>query len=298
METGWIWGIAGGIVFAVGLYLFLIAPGYRSRISVNDLFTQHYAHRGLYTRDQRVPENSMAAFRAAVDAGLGFELDLTLSEDGQVIVFHDDTLKRACGVDMKIESVHSDDLDAYKLFGTQETIPLFEDVLRMTAGKVPLIIELKYTLRREELCLKTAALLQHYEGPYCIESFDPVIVRWFAINRHETVRGQLLSGQEAKGRQYYRLQKLAPILMLNVFNRPHFVAYYYRNSRRRLAVLRLYKMLGGKLVAWTVSDTADLEYCLTHFHALIFEHLSLPSRMTAAEWKKKSNQNGKGQPIA
>ena len=58
------------------------------------------AHRGLHGGD--IPENSMPAFERAVDNGYNIELDVHITIDGVVVVFHDDTLTRVCGVDKKI----------------------------------------------------------------------------------------------------------------------------------------------------------------------------------------------------
>ena len=100
-----------------------------------------YAHRGLHNQDR--PENSMAAFRAALEHGYGIELDIHLMKDGNLAVIHDSSLKRTAGADVKIEELSLEDLDLYRLEGTEERIPLFRDVLALYAGKAPMIIELK-----------------------------------------------------------------------------------------------------------------------------------------------------------
>ena len=51
-----------------------------------------YAHRGLHNKEKGIPENSMAAFRLAVEHGYGAELDVHLLKDGRLAVFHDATL--------------------------------------------------------------------------------------------------------------------------------------------------------------------------------------------------------------
>ena len=53
--------IAGAIVAIVALYAFLSAPARLPRGTV-ELWEAHYAHRGLYSKDQMVPENSLASF--------------------------------------------------------------------------------------------------------------------------------------------------------------------------------------------------------------------------------------------
>ena len=83
---------------AAALPVFLLAPGHASRRQKAPFMGMNFAHRGLHSRDKSVPENSIAAFRLAAREGYGVELDVHLSQDGQVVVFHDDTLERVCGV--------------------------------------------------------------------------------------------------------------------------------------------------------------------------------------------------------
>ena len=132
-------------------------------------------------------------FRKAVEAGCdGIELDVQLSSDGQVVVFHDDTLDRVCGVHGNVIDYSLADLRRMKLLDTEETIPLFTEVLdALSQGAGPVIVELKSGKRNGELCEKTRELLRAYPGVYCVESFDPGIVNWFRKNAPEIIRGQL-----------------------------------------------------------------------------------------------------------
>ena len=137
------WWIFLGIAALLAVWICLVAPK-RADKSRRAAFRGYaYAHRGLYEADQSVPENSLAAFRRAVEAGYGIELDLQLSADGQVVVFHDDKLLRVCGVDQRVDAYRYEALCEFKLFDSAENIPLFSDVLKIVAGKVPLIVELK-----------------------------------------------------------------------------------------------------------------------------------------------------------
>ena len=94
---------AGAFGAAIGALMFAAAPKKASDEEKRKFAGRYYAHRGLHTEDMTVPENSLAAFRQAVEAGYGMELDVQLSKDGRVVVFHDDDLKRACGVDMRVD---------------------------------------------------------------------------------------------------------------------------------------------------------------------------------------------------
>ncbi len=262
--------IAAVIVIVFLLYLFLLAPGDFPKTADPSLWKAYYAHRGLHSKDKTVPENSMAAFARAVEAGYGIELDLNLTTDDRIVVFHDDNLLRVCGADKQVPDCTYDELQQYRLCGTTERIPLFSEVLVLVNGRVPLIVELKATKRNRELCRRAAELLKEYHGPYCIESFHPALVRWFYKNRPEVVRGQLSAGyKDFSTLPLYQSVGLSS-LITNVITRPHFVAYRHQDAKHKLR-LRLFKWLGGKLVCWTVRDTDDINDCLKRFDVIIFE---------------------------
>ena len=176
---------------AVLLPLYAVAPGHASRRQKKIFRGVNYAHRGLHTRDKSVPENSLAAFRQAAQEGYGIELDVQLSKDGEVVVFHDDTLDRVCGVHARVDELTWPELQQLRLCGTEEQIPLFSEVLKNIQGCEALIVELKNGPRNRELCEKTLALLENYHGNVCIESFNPLIVAWFRFHAPDLIRGQL-----------------------------------------------------------------------------------------------------------
>ncbi len=160
----------------------LLAPGRAPKGKRAPFAGRNFAHRGLYTADQRVPENSLAAFQLAAEAGYGMELDVQLSRDGEVVVFHDETLDRICFVPGRVDELDSAVLCRLPLCGTEETLPRLREVLDLVAGRTPLIVELKTGRRRRELCEKTLKLLRDYPGAACVESFDPRIVAWFRFH--------------------------------------------------------------------------------------------------------------------
>lgn len=257
------------------LYAFLLAPG-RQTQKDSVLYKAKYAHRGLHSKDKTIPENSLTAFSKAVEAGYGMELDINLTTDNQVVVFHDDTLLRVCGVDKAVADCSYEELMQYRLLGTDEKIPLFTEVLELIGGHVPLVVELKHTKRNKELCEHAAQLLDEYTGPYCIESFHPGIVKWFRKNRPNVIRGQLSAGlKNYKGLPLYQGVLLSSLLT-NFMTRPHFAAYRHEDSHHKLR-LNLYRMFGGKLIAWTVRDTNDIGYCEKYFDSIIFEFFT-PSK--------------------
>lgn len=239
-------GIAAAV--AVAVPVLLSAPGRAKKDKKAPFQGRNFAHRGLHTEDKSVPENSMAAFKKARDAGYGMELDVQLSKDGEVVVFHDDTLDRVCGVPGRVDEKDYAELKELSLCGSDEHIPLFGEVLETVNGSVPLIVELKNGKRNKELCEKTYALLSGYRGDYCVESFNPLIVGWFRKNAKHVLRGQLATTYG----DYEGIKKPLALLLsrclMNVVSRPQFVAY--RIGPKPLTV-KLCELMGAMKVGYT-----------------------------------------------
>lgn len=234
---------------AVGGFVYLIAPGKIRKKQRSPFQNRNFAHRGLHKRDKSVPENSLAAFERAASYGYGIELDVQLSKDGQVVVFHDDTLNRVCGVDARVDSKTFDELKQLRLCGTDETIPLFSEVLKTVRGRGALIVELKNGKHNKELCEKTYALLRRYTGDYCIESFNPFIVRWFRLNAPEVVRGQLANPpKDYNGEVNPVTGFILGNVLLNFLARPQFIAY---KIAPKPFPVKLCEALGAMKVCWT-----------------------------------------------
>lgn len=230
----------------------------------------NYAHRGLH--DPQKPENSMAAFRAALAGGYGIELDIHLMRDGNLAVIHDSSLKRVAGVEVRIEDLSASDLPHYHLAGTGECIPLFPEVLDLFAGKAPLIVELKVVDgNHTALCEAACRLLDRYDGPYCIESFDPRAVAWFRRHRPDVIRGQL--SENWMGQKHPVPAILRWMLtnhITNVYTRPDFIAYKYADRKRLATGLcrSLWKLQG---VSWTIKTPEDFETAVREGWIPIFE---------------------------
>ncbi len=241
---------------ALALPVFLTAPGPASKRQKAPFLGRNFAHRGLHSSDMSVPENSLEAFRLAAEAGYGAELDVQLSKDGQVVVFHDDTLDRVCGVHGRVDEFTFEELQTMRLCGTAHRIPLFSEVLDVVRGRGALIVELKTGPRNRELCKKTYALLQAYSGEACVESFDPRIVAWFRLHGRDLVRGQLAAPTDEytkDGRSLAQAFVLSRTL-LNFLARPQFIAY--KIGFRPLPV-RLSELLGAMKVGWTSHEAKN-----------------------------------------
>jgi len=230
-----------------------------------------YAHRGFHSKPA-APENSAEAFRRAVSRGFGIELDVHLISDGTLVVFHDSVLKRMTGQDGILEDLTAADLSRYTLGKSREHIPLFTDVLQIVDGRTPLIIELKtWKGNSSALCTAVAQVLDHYDGLYCIESFDPKVVRWYRRNRPDVIRGQLSCRFKKGSVDVNTLMRFVGTQMLeNVLTRPDFVAYRF-TDRSNLSNQICRKIWHLKGAAWTIKTPEQLQQALQEGYWPIFE---------------------------
>ena len=255
-----------------------------------ELLQHRYAHRGLHQKPV-IPENSMAAFRRAVEAGYGIELDLHLTRDGKLAVIHDSSLKRTCGVDQNVEDMTMEEAQSCFLEESREQIPEFTEVLQLVAGRVPLIVELKAGKTQDgtdttaALCRTAASALDDYAAAYgektenhggkpglvpalyCVESFSPVAVKWLRVNRPDIIRGQLAANINREKKTLTCTQNfLLKNLLVNLSGKPDFVAYNF-DDRHEPALQRY----DGPLFFWTIRSYADLKEAEALGAAGIFE---------------------------
>ena len=260
------------IVIAVLIVLYFLAI--KPRLSRQKQWAPfkgvYYAHRGLHDNESEAPENSLPAFKKAVKAGYGIELDVQLTKDRVPVVFHDFTLERACGKPGKVYEYTYEELQQFSLFQSNERIPKFEEILKAVDGKVPLIVEIKLEWMDLTVCAFVDKLLKEYKGMYCIESFNPLVLTWYRRYHNDVLRGQLsdafLKEGEYRGVLYWILQNL----LLNWMTKPDFVAYnhkYADNLSRRLC-RKLYKNMAA---AWTIKSQQELEAAKEEFDVFIFD---------------------------
>lgn len=248
------------------------------------------------------PENSLAAFAAAAEAGYGIELDVQLTLDNKAVVCHDPDLLRVAGDPRNIRDLTYDELVRIRCSprrlrcrvspllpgatenpplvttpsqapaGYYQHVPLLEDVLRVVDGRVPIIVEFKFENYRtwddrdEELMQTAAALLDAYQGLYVVESFNPAAMNWYKREHPDVCRGQLAEDTEFTKNP---VLWMAGKLMFNEISRPDFVAYDFRNGNG--AMLRFVRRMGAMAVAWAVRTSDELAGAQPYFDRFIFE---------------------------
>ena len=269
---------AAVVLILAALTVFLVAPGRPRRPLRTPFLHYNFAHRGLFTQDQSIPENSLPAFAAAVACGCGIELDVQFTADRQLVVFHDDTLDRMTGAKGWVRDHTWQQIQGLSLAGTACTPPLFARALEEIGGRVPRIVEIK---SRQEyggayldaLCTATLQALQTYAGPYCIESFDPRVVRRIRRMAPCVLRGQLADSYRANRR--LGVHPVHAFLISHCFGnflgRPDFIAWCPERENGAVALCRA---MGAMMVQWTILPQHDHKACQRRYDALIFQWYS------------------------
>ena len=232
------------------------------------------AHRGLHGKG--VPENSLSAAAAALAANYAIEVDLQLSKDGEVIVFHDDTLERLTTETGLVAARTAAELAKIKLGASNDTIPSLADLLKLVAGKTPLVLELKSPWNGDtSLAKKVATQLLNYAGPVAVMSFDPDLVAALKFHAPGLPRG--IVAERWYGYKDWdflsRGRKHALGLLLHIFRtKPHFVAYAQFDLPAAAPLIARF-LFGMPLLTWTVRTEKERSRVSRWANQLIFEHI-------------------------
>jgi glycerophosphoryl diester phosphodiesterase len=219
-----------------------------------------YAHRGLW--GGRVPENSLAAFHSARSHGVGAELDVRLSADGELHVFHDSILQRMCGVATALDSLTAKELETVFL-PNGFPIPKLEDVLAVM-GELPVLIELKVDAPGGDLAERVAGLIEGHSGRMAVMSFDEPTVAHLCQLVTDRPVGLLIAAEPLLGADVVRAKAAKGRAMGCDYLAPQLTS---------LATVD--ELAGGlPLVTWTLRDLTDLELARKYAAAPIFEGFS------------------------
>lgn len=261
------------LIIVLCTWLFLISPGDSQRME--KFKGIRYAHRGLHGKvggyDTEAAENSLTAFERAKEHGFGIELDVRLSKDGELVVFHDGTLERVCGKEERVEDLTVEELRAVSLQGTDDYVPTLCEVLELIDGSVPLIIELKEEGMDHSISQKTAKVMKEYKGDFVVESFSPFAFGSFKKELPDIPRGFLAHkhtlSKEKRALRYRLIQRF----VFNFLSRPAFIAINAKTPKLfPLPIISaIYKTT---IVAWTVrSRDEEIQAYKNGADAVIFE---------------------------
>jgi glycerophosphoryl diester phosphodiesterase len=233
------------------------------------LKTDYIAHRGFYKKDLSIPENSISAFKEALNHGYSIELDVNLLKDGQVVVYHDHDLKRIFNKDLSLDHLTYEDIKKYK-YDNNETIPLLKDVLDLVDGKTNLLIELKPHGDVVNLCKNFMEIMKDYQGNYAVFSFHPKVVYYLKKHYPHVIRGQI----SEYFKDNYQMPKFMKFLMkrlwFNRFTKPDFISYgIYDMPNKYLDKL---KKKGTTIISYAAKSQKEFDFVKTHYDNVVFEY--------------------------
>lgn len=223
-----------------------------------------YAHRGLH--GGTIPENSPAAFAAAIEAGYGIECDVQRSGDSHAVVFHDWEFDRLTGESGPVLARTALEIGRIALTGNGEYIQSLERFLEEVGGRVPVLIEIKSRNDRgyRPLCLAVRRALEGYQGRHAVMSFDPRVSRWFARHSPLTVRGLVVTEENARSLAG-RWRRHSALWIA----KPDFLAYDIRDLPSAFAAAQ--RRRGLPVLSWTVRSAEHLDLVVRHADGAIAE---------------------------
>ena len=237
--------------------------------SINFLLKTPIAHRGLH--DDKIPENSLAAFRAAIKKNHPIELDVHLIKSGEVIVFHDDRLRRMCGIDADVCNCTFTKIRELYLKDTEERIPLLTEALDLINGQVPVLIELKCDRPTGKLEASVIDIMKNYNGKYALQSFSPFSLKYIRKHAPKIPRGQLSSDLRKQSFYAAPVNPMFKNLWFNPVAKPDFISYdIHELPNKRITNLR---KKGIPVLGWTVRTEEEREEALKSCDNLICENI-------------------------
>ncbi len=227
------------------------------------------AHRGLHSKDKKIPENSMKAFELAIKHNYGIEMDINVLKDGTVVVFHDISLDRLTGQSGNLSDLNYEQIKNLKLLDTDEHIPTLKEVLDFVNGRVPLLIELKPLGKQIYLCEQFIKVMNQYKGVYAIHSFSPKIVYWFKKYHPEVIRGQITEYFKNDLKMKKTVKFLMRSMFFNRFTKPDFVNYGIHDLPNKYCD-KAYKK-GMCIISYASRTQEEFDMVKSHYDNSVFE---------------------------
>ncbi|PAT01355.1 hypothetical protein CI105_07190 [Candidatus Izimaplasma bacterium ZiA1] len=225
-----------------------------------------FAHRGLH--DEKLPENSLGAFKNAISHNYDIELDIRMTQDNQIVVVHDSNLKRLCNKNVIIEKTKYSEIKKLTLLETDEKIPLLTDVLDILPRSTNLLIELKSSKKYKVMINKLIDIMGSYSNKYAIHSFDPRI-----LIRFKKVNPLIIRGQISKKYSCIKLVygPLLTHLAFNIFSRPDFINYNIKNLPKKQ--LDRLKNKGILILSYTARTEHEYSFVKDRYDNAVFEKI-------------------------
>lgn len=246
---------------------------------------QYIAHRGYHDKNLNILENTLEAFENAIKYKYAIELDVRLTKDEEVVVFHDKSLKRMMGREGRIKDFTLAELKKMTLTSSFSTIPTLKEVLLLVDGKVPLLIEVKNEWKVGALERKVNDLISHYQGDVLIESFNPFSVQFFKKNSNK--KSGLLLCKKYDNLTGKVIGAVLHVLLYKKLLSVDFVAY--RFSDLTVGIKDTLRVLQVPLLVWTIRSFQEAKEAISISNGMIFEDISV-AQIDEIRNKSKINQ--------
>ena len=209
------------------------------------------AHRGLFD-NEKIIENTLPAFQKCIQQSIPFELDVQLTLDNQVVVFHDEDLSRLANQNIVVQESNYSDIKDIPLLQTDSHIPLLSDVLQKNQDHVYMDIEIKNTKRIDETVSYLMKELEGYHN-YSLKSFHPKIVRMIKKHYPDISCGLLIHHHY----QSFIHQILFHTPFMILYSRADFLSIH-----KKLLSQKRYQRLSHKypLQIWTIKDSEEIDF--------------------------------------
>jgi glycerophosphoryl diester phosphodiesterase len=236
------------------------------------LVARPIAHRGLHDKSRGIIENTSSAFAAAMAGNYSIECDLQITADGEIVVFHDDTLDRLTGESGLVKVRTTKELRRVAIRNSGDHMQTLSELLDQVGGRVPLAIELKsHWDGHFKLAARALKVLEPYAGPYALMSFDPDMVAAVAELSPRTVRGIIA---DKAVHPYYNFLPVERRIGLRHFThlahtRPHFMSYHFRDLP--FAPVQQFRAAGFPVITWTIRSREEESQALRYCDQVTFE---------------------------
>jgi glycerophosphoryl diester phosphodiesterase len=229
------------------------------------------AHRGYHDRNRTVWENTLSAFARAADAGFSIECDLQYAADAMPVVFHDDDLKRLCGIEGDVRQRTAGELGLLPVGGTGDRVPTLKQLLHLVRGRVPLVLELKGRQGDDDgFAMAVVDALEDYEGHVALMSFD----HWLLKDLKETGTSRPI-GLTAEGARPENFAVHEEAMQLGL----DFISYHYGHLPNEF--ISKQRALGVPVITWTVRDDDARTITARNADQMTFEGFDPREALTA-----------------
>lgn len=248
------------------------------------LYNSIIVHRGIYDNEKTF-ENSIPAFKQAVEHGFNIELDIHLLKDNTIVVFHDDTLKRMLSINKQINTYTYDELTKIFLNNAKYKIPTLQEVLKLIDGKVLLDIEIKNDYNYKQTCIELVKILDQYKGKFIIKSFYPRYINWFYKNKPNYTRGILINDR------IYKKYKNIIIPFIKTYCNPNF--YAVKDTIIKENKIQKLRKKNIPVLVWTIKDTKIIDEIKEYTDGIIFDfkNYNEENKKRAINYIKASSNN-------